>query len=114
MESVHDQKTEPIYNEEEDQISSQHKEVMGVDEESVHVVKNDDSDGHVNWTWKQIVATVSLCGVYVGKFLSPPYRRCKDSVEGFLRWRGCDLRLTKIHFVGGTGSQIPLYFVGGE
>lgn len=49
----------------EDQISSRHTEVM---DQNYDVVKNDDSDGHVNWTWKQIVATISLCGVYVGKY----------------------------------------------
>ncbi|KAH0842748.1 hypothetical protein AYO21_04253 [Fonsecaea monophora] len=40
--------------------------VVDVKDERDRVAKGDDSDGHVNWTWKQIVATVSLCGVYVG------------------------------------------------
>lgn len=26
-----------------------------------------DSDTDVKWTWKQIMAVISLCGVYVGK-----------------------------------------------
>ncbi|OAL21416.1 hypothetical protein AYO20_11381 [Fonsecaea nubica] len=40
--------------------------VVEVKDERDRVAKGDDSDGHVNWTWKQIVATISLCGVYVG------------------------------------------------
>ncbi|KIW21582.1 hypothetical protein PV08_02162 [Exophiala spinifera] len=66
MESPPDQKSEVMHKEEEAQISSKHQGITGVDDESAQVVKNDDSDGHVNWTWKQIIATVSLCGVYVG------------------------------------------------
>ncbi|OCT44607.1 putative major facilitator superfamily transporter [Cladophialophora carrionii] len=44
----------------------QHNEVVGQWDEKTGVAKGDDSDGRVNWTWKQILATISLCGVYVG------------------------------------------------
>ncbi|KIW63894.1 hypothetical protein PV04_08862 [Phialophora macrospora] len=44
----------------------QHNEIAGQWDEKTGVAKGDDSDGHVNWTWKQILATISLCGVYVG------------------------------------------------
>ena len=40
------------------------------DVEAPHVANDDNSDGRVNWTWKQIIATISLCGVYVGEFSS--------------------------------------------
>ena len=29
-------------------------------------VKSDDSDGRVDWYWRQILATLSLCCLYVG------------------------------------------------
>ena len=29
-------------------------------------VKGDGSEGHVEWTWRQIFATLSLCGLYAG------------------------------------------------
>lgn len=33
-------------------------------------IKGDFSDGRVNWTTKQILATIGLCGLYVGMFSS--------------------------------------------
>jgi hypothetical protein len=49
------------------QITQHHESLSAHDHEHVsHVAKGDDSDGQVNWTWKQILATISLCGVYVG------------------------------------------------
>ncbi|KIW87484.1 uncharacterized protein Z519_11807 [Cladophialophora bantiana CBS 173.52] len=41
-------------------------EIVDVQDERTRVAKGDDSDGRVNWTWKQVIATISLCGVYVG------------------------------------------------
>ncbi|EXJ55395.1 hypothetical protein A1O7_08322 [Cladophialophora yegresii CBS 114405] len=43
-----------------------HDEIVGQWDEKTGVAKGDDSDGRVNWTWRQILATISLCGVYVG------------------------------------------------
>ncbi|OAL24346.1 hypothetical protein AYO22_05722 [Fonsecaea multimorphosa] len=40
------------------------------DAEKPNIVKGDDSDGHVNWSKRQILATLSLSGLYVG---SLPY-----------------------------------------
>ena len=39
---------------------------LGVDLENHDAEKGDDSDGKINWTWKQVVATLCLCGLYVG------------------------------------------------
>ncbi len=36
------------------------------DDEKPHVVKGDDSDGRVEWSMRQILATISLSGLYVG------------------------------------------------
>jgi hypothetical protein len=44
-----------------------HDEVTEQWSEKDGVAKGDDSDGRVNWTWRQTLATISLCGVYVGK-----------------------------------------------
>ena len=41
---------------------------LGVDVENREAVKGDDSDGKIDWTWKQIAATVSLAGLYVGEY----------------------------------------------
>lgn len=41
-------------------------DTLGVDIENRDAVKGDDSDGKVDWTWTQIVATISLAGLYVG------------------------------------------------
>ena len=46
------------------------KDDLSVDLENSGAVKGDDSDGRVDWTFKQILATVSLCGLYVGTFNS--------------------------------------------
>jgi hypothetical protein len=39
---------------------------LAVDLENRDAVKGDDSDGQVDWSFKQIVATVCLSGLYVG------------------------------------------------
>ncbi|EXJ71987.1 uncharacterized protein A1O5_04490 [Cladophialophora psammophila CBS 110553] len=44
-------------------------EFAGVGDEKPHIVKGDDSDGHVNWSKRQILATLSLSGLYVGSQL---------------------------------------------
>ncbi len=48
----------------EHKYSTRHEETIAI--EKGFAVKGDDSDGRVNWTWKHIVATISLCGIYVG------------------------------------------------
>ncbi len=63
---VRETETEPKLKS-EDQTSSRHDEVIGQEDDMLDVVKSDNSDGQVNWTWKQIIAMISLCGVYVGK-----------------------------------------------
>lgn len=70
---------------EEYQTSSQHNEETthndrgsGTDDDveiAAHVFKGDDSDGRVNWTWKHVIATISLCGVYVGELLGDLYTK---------------------------------------
>jgi hypothetical protein len=40
---------------------------LHVDLENSGAIKGDDSDGRVNWTLKQVVATIFLAGLYVGK-----------------------------------------------
>ncbi len=52
-----------------DPTAVRHDEVAEHWNEKTGVAKGDDSDGRVNWTWKQILATISLCGVYVGRSL---------------------------------------------
>lgn len=40
---------------------------LGIDtDDNLYAVKGDDSDGQINWTWRQIVASLSLAGLYVG------------------------------------------------
>lgn len=39
---------------------------LGVDKENHEAEKGDDSDGKINWTWKQIMATIFLSALYVG------------------------------------------------
>lgn len=59
-------------------------------------VKGDFSDGRVNWTSKQIVATIALCGLYVGMYGEAPDvldfvdRRARVSDSAIL-CRGCSL-----------------------
>ena len=43
-------------------------DALQVDLENSGAIKGDDSDGRVNWTRKQILATISLSGLYVGQF----------------------------------------------
>ena len=40
---------------------------ISIDLENRGAIKGDDSDGRVNWTAKQILATTSLSGLYVGR-----------------------------------------------
>lgn len=40
--------------------------VLHVDLANSGAVKSDDSDGRVNWTSKQVLATMFLSGLYVG------------------------------------------------
>ncbi len=77
MDPVHDQDPEKASNHEH----ATHAEVddfkkldttdtdgdLVVDLENRHCVKGDDSDGKVDWTLKQILATIFLSGLYVGK-----------------------------------------------
>lgn len=46
--------------------TAKHHEIADLEIEKSHAAKGDESDGRVDWTWKQILATISLCGVYVG------------------------------------------------
>lgn len=70
-----------------------------VDQSHVHdthdtgPIKGDLSDGRVDWTRKQILATISLCGLYVGE------------------WSVLPISLTMLTHK--PGSQIGLYFSGG-
>lgn len=45
---------------------------LGVDLANAEADKGDESDGKINWTKKQIAATIFLCGLYVGTYT----RRC--------------------------------------
>jgi hypothetical protein len=38
------------------------------DLENRGALKGDDSDGQINWTTKQVLATLFLSGLYVGQF----------------------------------------------
>lgn len=40
---------------------------LGVDVENHDAFKGDNSDGRVDWTWKQIAATICLTALYVGE-----------------------------------------------
>lgn len=37
------------------------------DLENLGAIKGDDSDGRINWTTKQVLATLFLSGLYVGQ-----------------------------------------------
>lgn len=39
---------------------------LGIDIENRDAAKGDDSDGRIDWTRKQVLATISLSGLYVG------------------------------------------------
>jgi hypothetical protein len=45
---------------------------LGVDLSNAEADKGDESDGKIDWTLKQILATIFLCGLYVGNYLSQP------------------------------------------
>ena len=50
---------------------SKHHEVLQVDLDSnIHAIKPDDSNGEILWSWRHIVASISLAGLYVGLILS--------------------------------------------
>jgi hypothetical protein len=42
------------------------------DLENRGAIKGDDSDGRINWTLKQVLATLFLSGLYVGQFQGCP------------------------------------------
>jgi len=71
------------------------------DLENRGAIKGDDSDGRVNWTTKQVLATIFLSGLYVGQFGR------RNPSRFFLRSR-------RILMSCSTGSQLPLFFVGGS
>jgi hypothetical protein len=52
----------------DEEIKATHDEVEAStqDLESPGGVKSDNSDGRVEWSWRQILATLSLCCLYVG------------------------------------------------
>lgn len=73
-------------------------DALAVDLENRGAVKGDNSDGRVNWTFKQICATIALSGLYVGKILPSHVIKQKYytiltittdriSTSTFLRWR---------------------------
>lgn len=100
------EKYTPPYDEGEDSPKRQTENNLVDSEKSneVHIhdidekgpVKGDYSDGRVNWTLKQIVATMALCGLYVGMYAEAPdildfvdrWARVSDSV---VLCRGCSL-----------------------
>ena len=43
-------------------------DALAVDPENRRALKGDDSDGRIDWTLKQVLATLFLSGLYVGKF----------------------------------------------
>ena len=45
-------------------------DALHVDLENSGAIKGDDSDGRINWTLKQVLATIFLAGLYVGKMMS--------------------------------------------
>jgi hypothetical protein len=49
--------------------SLERTDTFELDLKNEHALKGDDSDGKVNWTWKQIIATISLSMIYTGKVL---------------------------------------------
>ena len=60
--SPFDRKVEAVQEKEATNNSS-------ADPEHSAAVMGNGSDGQVHWTFKQILATVSLCGLYVGMLL---------------------------------------------
>lgn len=42
-------------------------DALHVDVGNTGALKGDDSDGRVNWTTKQVLATISLSALYVGE-----------------------------------------------
>lgn len=71
----HNEKKDTAYEqvEKKDDSSNElhHVNTLGVDKENHEAEKGDDSDGKVNWTWKQILATIFLSALYVGKSAAP-------------------------------------------
>ncbi len=52
-------------------------DALHVDLGNTGALKGDDSDGRVNWTTKQVLATISLSALYVGEcFHAHPVRSC--------------------------------------
>jgi hypothetical protein len=52
---------------------------LHVDLENARAIKGDDSDGHFNWTLKQVLATIFLAGLYVGKSVPDLFDRSFDT-----------------------------------
>lgn len=65
----HDEKQdEKIEHIEQDRSPSLSKsESFDIDVENKRALKGDASDGKVDWTTKQIIATISLAMIYTGK-----------------------------------------------
>ncbi|KEF62015.1 uncharacterized protein A1O9_03587 [Exophiala aquamarina CBS 119918] len=66
MDVTPNQERELTVERKESHTAANHHEVVEVEIEKSHAAQGDESDGRVDWTWKQIIATISLCGVYVG------------------------------------------------
>jgi hypothetical protein len=56
----------PQYLQIEENESLQKEQSVDVDVTNRNAIKGDESDGKVDWTWNQILATVCLSGLYVG------------------------------------------------
>lgn len=53
-------------------------DTFDIDLENKHAAKGDASDGKIDWTFRQIVATISLSMIYTGKTLQT---RCPQSIS---------------------------------
>lgn len=49
---------------------------LHVDLSNGGAIKGDDSDGRINWTTKQVLATISLSALYVGECLHAHLLSC--------------------------------------
>lgn len=58
------------------------------DKDKPHLVKGDDSDGRVEWTIRQILATFSLSALYVGMFFCYLFRLCMSGNKRGTDWVG--------------------------
>jgi hypothetical protein len=67
---AHEPEVEHIESHEDKQYALTKVNTLGVDLENRDAIKGDDSDGKIDWTWKQVAATISLAGLYVGVYLA--------------------------------------------